>query len=603
MQVSDTHSEPRYWRLRWVVLVPLAVAYWASLPHAVQTLDSGDMVTSAWGLTVAHAPGYPLYVWIYHTLMTVIAVGTPFSRAAFITSLCMLGSIALLLRLCRDWLGVFAAAAMATLTVVWRYAVLPDVFALHLLLSSALIVVCFTMTGPARIYVGAAVFGLAAANHHSILFLAPLLVLVALEEPSRLKASLALATGATLAAVLYASLMLLDVDHVNSFGDLSSLRGLLWHFLRRDYGTFSLNFVGGTANPGAVARDLVATFGTPGLAATMLVIAGVLTAVRARAPVSRPWWALLACLVIYFATFVPRLNLGGEDGHATLIRERFFLLPLLMLTALAVTAPVLAGSRLWLRRVLAGVLAVVALVQAATADLYDLRRDVVVEEYARNLLKTAVSQRTPAIVMVDSDTKLFALRYVQATERGYDDVFIVPRASVFANRFLAKAKQRWPALSYDPELLRSKKSLDIFAQFFVPNMEHFSIIHVMPFTSSRGRTTFYPLGRVLEAGSGGAIAEVPFIDPTPPAYRADSADFVDTKAMFAEYAYYHLARGKAVLEQGNKDGARRAFLDGLARVPYCIPCLRNACQLEVEESERCSAALSKLEETEYDYFR
>jgi hypothetical protein len=300
--------------------------------------------------------------------------------------------------------------------------------------------------------------------------------------------------------------------------------------------------------------------------------------------------------------FVPSLQIAAEHPHPSLVPERFFLLPHVLMTALAVTAPI-PISRPWLRHGFAGVLLVLALVQLAMADTYGLRNDVVVEEYARNLLKTAVSQPTPAMVMIHTDTKLFSLRYVQATEAGYEDVFIVPRSTVFDNRFLAKAKKRWPALVYDPELLRREKSLDIFAQFFLPNMEHFSITYALPVSSSRHKTIFYPLGRVLAPGTGVEIAEVPFIDPTPPTYRADSPSFVDTKAMFSEYAVYHLARGKALLEHGDRDGAKRAFLDGLERVPFCIPCLRNACQLAVEEPERCQAALAKLEETEYDYFK
>ncbi|MEZ0310649.1 MAG: DUF2723 domain-containing protein [Myxococcota bacterium] len=590
----------RFLRYRWWLLLPLAAIYFASLPHAVQTLDSGELVTSAWGLTVPHAPGYPLYVWLYHALMKAVPVSTVFFRAALITAICALGAAAFLLRVCRRWLGVAAIAAMASLPAIWRYAVLPDVFGLNQVLAAALIALAFSPASKTRPFVAAAVFGLAAGNHHSIVFLAPLLLLIVWQEPNRLRGGAALLVGAAISVALYASLPLLDTEHVNSWGSVTSFRGVLHHFLRRDYGTFNLSTGGGVANIGAVTRDLVVTVGPFGLPALALLGLGAAKARPMREHQS--WWVLLGCLALYLFVFVPRMNLAGDDSNAVLLRERFFLLPILMLTALAVTASV-DTLRVSFQHGLLLATALLALVQCAIGDTYGLRRDVVVEEYMRNLLKTAVSQRTPAIVIVDSDTKFFGARYVQATEPGYDDVFILPRSMTFDRRLLERAKKRWPHLYYDEEKVRTRVKMDIYAQFLAPNMEAFSITHVMPFTSPRGKTTYYPVGRALTAGAGSVIADVPPLNPTPPVYRAGSSDYVDTKEIFAEYAVYYLARGKDLLAKGDKQGAHQAFMDGLARVPYCVPCLRGACELEVADPRLCDGAVGRLEHEGYDYFK
>ena len=590
----------RYFGYRWFVLVPLAAVYFASLPHTVQTLDSGELVTSAWGLTVPHAPGYPLYVWLYHASLKVLPVDTVFFRAALVTALCALGAAALLLKICRDWLGGAAIAAMASLPAIWRYAVLPDVFGLNQLLAAALIAVAFTPLGSARPFLGSALFGLGAANHHSIVFLLPLLGLIVLQEPDRRRCLAALVLGAAIAIALYASLPLLDVDHVNSWGDVGSARGVLYHFLRRDYGTFNLSSGGGAANIGAVARDLVFTVGPFGIAAVAMVGAGALSARPAREHAA--WWTLLGCLALYLLIFIPRMNLGGDDDNAVTVRERFFLLPTLMLTALAATTSTTA-VKVQVRQVLLALVSLLALIQVAAGDTYGLREDVVVEEYMRSLLKTAVTQRTPAIVIVDSDTKFFGARYVQATEPGFEDVFILPRSMTFDRRLLERGKKRWPRLYYDEEKVRTRVKMDIYAQFLAPNMDAFSITHVMPFSSPRGKTTYYPVGRGLEAGSGTFIADVPPVKPSPPVYRAESDDYVDTKEIFAEYAVYYLARGKDLLARGDKRAARQAFLDGLAVVPYCFPCLRNACELETDDPSRCDEAVKKLRSSEYDYFK
>lgn len=579
----------------------VAAVYWASLPHTVQTLDSGDLVTSAWGLTVPHAPGYPLYVWLYHAFMAVLPVDTVFFRATLLTSLCMAGAVLLALRLCTNWLGVSAVAAMATLPGIWRYAVLPDVFALHILLSAAVATVAFERPTPWRIPMMALAFGLGAANHHSIIFLLPLVVLVAIEDTHRVRAAAILLAGAALAVGLYASLMLLDVEHINSFGQLSHVRGLLNHILRRDYGTFKLAPYSGTASVASAMQNLAAAVGAYGVAALVVVVVGAVGAFRERAVTKRrAWWVLCACLLAYLAVFVPSLDLGSTYLDGGLVFERFMLFPVLLMTLLVATATLSALPQPWLRQGVTAVLGLIAVFELATGDTFGMRNDVVVEEYARNLLRTAVRQ-TPAILMVDSDTKIFASRYVQATEPGFEDVFITSRSMSFNWLLLQRAQKRWPALYYDKEATRSTENRDIYAQFFAPNMEHFAITHVMPFNSPRGKTTVYSLGRGLEGGSGYVIADDDRLTPTPPTYRAADGAYVDTKGVFAEYATYYIAKAKTLLAQGDRDGARYAYLAGLERVPYCIPCLRGACELD--PSQECNEALTTLERTEYDYFK
>ncbi|HSI03280.1 MAG TPA: DUF2723 domain-containing protein, partial [Myxococcota bacterium] len=184
-----------------------AVLYCVSLPSTVQTLDTGEVVAAAWKLTLAHPPGYPLFVWLQHAFMKLCPWGSVFHRAALGNALCALATMALLLRIARSWIAVALVAAVGTTSLVWRYAVLPDVFGLHLLLTMAL--VTLALDGPSRFRVwGAAIaFGLGAANHQSIIFLLPLLLVVALEEPSRARAGMALAAGCAITVGLYASLL------------------------------------------------------------------------------------------------------------------------------------------------------------------------------------------------------------------------------------------------------------------------------------------------------------------------------------------------------------------------------------------------------------
>jgi hypothetical protein len=86
MEEHDTH-EPRRWRLRWCLLAGFGVLYCACLPRTVQTLDTGELVAAAWKLTVAHPPGYPLFVWLQHGFMKLCPWGSVFHRAALANAL------------------------------------------------------------------------------------------------------------------------------------------------------------------------------------------------------------------------------------------------------------------------------------------------------------------------------------------------------------------------------------------------------------------------------------------------------------------------------------------------------------------------------------
>ncbi len=596
MQEQDTHL-PAYWRLRWLLLAVLAVLYGISLPHTVQNLDSGELVAAAWKLTVAHPPGYPLYVWLQHAFMKVVPWDSPFHRAALGNALCALGTVALLLRLSRSWVGVALVAVMSTTPLVWRYAVLPDVFGLHLLLVTALLAVACARRGPWTIWLAALIFGLGAANHPSIVFLLPVLLLVAWEEPSRARAAGALVAGALVTVALYASLLALDSASLDSWSTLEGAQDVIDHFLRKAYGTFRLSGHEVEVDALAIFAMFARSCGVFGAAALVLIIAGC--ALRRQALERwRVWWLMLVCLAGYIVVFFPRMNASAhalQDG----VRERFFLLPIVLLAALAARVVLPRGRLARLAPVLAGALGIVLAVQVATADNYGYAGDTVVEDYARNLLTLAKSTGKPAFVIVESDTQLFALYYVAAVDGGFEDVVPLGLGNIFLVDRLQKIKKRWPSFVYDVDAIFGGERREIFRSFIGPNIDDFSVISTIPVTSPHWRTTFYPLGRRIETGSGIAIASAPVVI-NPPVYKADDEGYVETKDLYADYAVYHLARGRALLAGGERDKAQQAFRQGLEIVPYCIPCLKNFCLLDENHDERCGW-LQSLEAHEYRY--
>ncbi|MEZ0310650.1 MAG: DUF2723 domain-containing protein [Myxococcota bacterium] len=577
-----------------------AVLYCVSLPSTVQTLDTGEVVAAAWKLTLAHPPGYPLFVWLQHAFMKLCPWGSVFHRAALGNALCALATMALLLRIARSWIAVALVAAVGTTSLVWRYAVLPDVFGLHLLLTMAL--VTFAFAGPSRLRVwGAAMaFGLGAANHQSIIFLLPLLLVVALEEPSRARAGIALAAGCAITVGLYASLLALDSASLSAWATLRGPADVVDHFLRRSYGTFQLSGYQTEADVSWVLGAFARACGPFGVAAVVVIVAGgAQYAGTWKERGQRTWWLALACLIAYIAAFFPRMNSGAHALHDG-VRERFFLFPMILLAALAVRVVVVSRRVPRAMTALAGTMTLLTVVQVATSDAYGLREDTVVEDYVRNLLDTAKSTGKPALVLVETDTQLFASYYLKAVESGYDDVTFFGMGNIFLVDRLEKMKARWPAFVYDVKEIFEGDRRGVFRSFIAPNLEAFAVLSVVPVTNPSWRTTFYPLGRRIEPGMGVAIADAPVVI-RPPVFRADNKEYVETKELFADYAVQHLARGKALLAQGDAEGAKGAFLGGLMRVPYCIPCLKNFCTLDGQHDERCGQALQDLQESEYHY--
>lgn len=596
MRDQDPHASP-VWRMRWLVLVGFAVLYGVCLPNTVQNLDSGELVASAWRLMVPHPPGYPLYVWLQHVLTRVFAWGSVYHRAALTSALCVLGVLALLLRGARSWLGVALVVVFGTIPVVWRYAVLPDVFGLHLLLSIGLVTLAFEPGGRYRVWLAGVVFGLGAANHQSIIFLLPLLLLIAWEEPSRPKAFAALVVGALITVGFYASILALDTGAIDSWGAIANVDDVIDHFLRRAYGTFRLSGYENEVNVLNIFRAFFVACGAFAPGALVLVVAGCAVHVRSLRTF-RAWWLTLACLVAYIATFFPRMNSGGHILHDG-VRERFFLLPIALLTALGVRVVLPPGRATRLVPAFAMVLALIAGVQVVTGDAYGYRTDTVVEDYARNLLNLAKSAGKPALLLVETDTHVFSLQYVAATEPGYEDVVAFGIGNIFLVDRLKKVQQRFPRFVYDVDTIFKDEKREVFRGFIDPNVDDFAVFTTMPMTSPNWRTTFYPLARRIERGTGVAIADAP-MTIRPPVHKADSADYVETKEMYADYAVQYLARGKALLAMGQREQAKQAFQDGLERVPYCLPCLKNWCVLDENRDARCGEPLQSLAR-EYHY--
>ncbi len=142
--------------------------------------DGGDLVSAAFSFGVAHPPGYPLYTFL-GWMLTKIPLYTIAWRVGLLSSIS--GAITLgmlftfLFRLTKNALStLIAVATLGFSYLFWLYTAVPEVFALHILISIFLFYLgwIYQETGRLKnLYACSFLFGLSLTHHHTILLLVP----------------------------------------------------------------------------------------------------------------------------------------------------------------------------------------------------------------------------------------------------------------------------------------------------------------------------------------------------------------------------------------------------------------------------------------------
>ena len=140
--------------------------------------DAGDLVTASYVRGIPHPPGYPLYTFMGWWL-TKIPVSTVAWRVSLLSSVPMAmvwGIFFLILRKLKIevWSCLITTFALGFSYLFWLYALVPEVFALHLFFSSVIfyLLLNYYQTGRLKfLYWSMFFFGLSLTHHHTILFL------------------------------------------------------------------------------------------------------------------------------------------------------------------------------------------------------------------------------------------------------------------------------------------------------------------------------------------------------------------------------------------------------------------------------------------------
>ncbi len=235
-----------------VVLAAEAVYLWTLAP-TVTSEDSGELITAAYTMGVAHPPGFPLWC-LLGKLFSCLPSGAPAWSLNFMSSLFGAATAGLLVLLGRSLhVGLLPSAAGALALAFsrhfWSQAVITEVYTLNTALLGGVILFLISWRATARaphLCAASVLFGLGLANHLMLMLIAsPALALYFLSHrrrlPSRPRTTAACVLLMLAGLSLYAYLPLAAAaDPPLNWGDPSTWDRFVRHVSRAQYRSLEL---------------------------------------------------------------------------------------------------------------------------------------------------------------------------------------------------------------------------------------------------------------------------------------------------------------------------------------------------------------------------
>ncbi|KAF7704376.1 hypothetical protein HF521_021448 [Silurus meridionalis] len=421
------------WTLTGATAACVLALYLPRVPRAVSGGDSGELITAACELGVAHPPGYPLFTILASLALLLLPAATP---AHAVNVLCaVLGALAsgaLCYTVCRI-AGPGPGAVLAEVVDEKKK------FAL----------------------LGALCCGLSLCNQHTLVVYVLIIIPWALLQ-------LYIYKGLCFSAIVSLSVCFLTgflpylylpiSSYLNkarwSWGDQTTLNGLLTHLLRAEYGTFSLAKSEGKVNLVKMLQvqcnHCVVDLSVPVLILSLLALLHALFNRRCRALV-----CLIAVMVsVYSVFFAWRANLDIENPLLLGVVERFWLQAdagVCVLAGVGLNLTVCMLERwLGLRSVWnVGGWLITAGLLSHTIHLNqrecDQSRNDVVERFARELI---FSFPESSLVLTKGDLPGNTLRYLHYCQGLRPDLSLIDQEMMTYSWYVPKLQQHLPGVKF-----------------------------------------------------------------------------------------------------------------------------------------------------------
>jgi hypothetical protein len=579
----------------------IAATYYALLPSTVQMGDTGELVAAALKLFVPHPPGYPLFVWIQHAFLTGFDFGSVFFRASLLNAVFSILALVLVWLSFKEkkYLALGFVGLLAFSRIFWRFSEVPDVFAFHGLFACAVLYLYFEDDGKSKwTALMPLIFSLGLAHHHTLVFLAPLVLDTLWRHRNEKKYYLSLGLGVIGFVGLYGSLVWMNPQSLYSWGNMSSAGDVIGHFLRRDYGTFQLLNSG---QESSLAKNWSRLASETFYAFYPLILAVIVFALlRMRFRWQRKDKFLCLSLVFYALIFFTLANVS-QTGFLVEVFDRFMILFQILLLFVLGRIIIQIKTTRFVEPVLSLILILVTASQFFLwRDANDFSQNTVVEDYVVNLLNQARTS-SPSVLLIGSDTRFFAARYAQTVLGVHPEVFVAsPKGLLFP--WFARKLTTASHLRFDEEKVSRVQRLDLQSDFILPNLQKFEFITPLVFTDTAlYQITILPLGRRITLGNGVAIDIEAYkslqVRSAGDVLKSNFKNYDVFRELLSDYSMSSMIQGLELKRQNRIPEAVAVFQQTLAKIPWCFPAATELCQLGA-----CHPTVQDLREKYFDYY-
>uniref|UniRef100_A0A3Q3IUL5 Transmembrane protein 260 n=1 Tax=Monopterus albus TaxID=43700 RepID=A0A3Q3IUL5_MONAL len=437
------------------------------------SVSTGELITTACELGVAHPPGYPLFTLLARLAMCLLPWLSPAHSVNLMSSL--LGAAAcgaLCMTVCRlagpGPGAVLAGGLFAVSRLSWQWSTVAEVFTLNNLFVGLL----FSLTASFHsaenalqrrkiAHWGALCCGFGLCNQHTLVLYVLVIIPWVLHQlfcHKELFLHGLTSLGVCFLAGFLPYTYLPISSYLNtarwSWGDQTTLSGLMTHLLRAEYGTFSLAKTESSVNLTTMLQAQM-DHCLADLSLPVLVLAGTGLFLSSWDRACRPVpWLLTAMMVVYSLFFAWRANLDISRPLLLGVVERFWLQSDAVLCVLAGLG--LSRTRAELERRLGhggvwkttGWLLTMALLAHMVHTNHrecDQSGNSVVERFGRELLASVPKD---SIILTRGDLPGNSLRYLYYCQGVRPDVRLVDQEMMTYSWYVAKLAQHLPGVHF-----------------------------------------------------------------------------------------------------------------------------------------------------------
>jgi tetratricopeptide (TPR) repeat protein len=539
------------------VFVAAFALYAHGAAPSVTAGDSGEFMTAAATLALAHAPSYPLYSILGRLFLAVVPFGAVGVRMNYFSAFASAATLMLTFLIGRR-VGASRLASLATAATIagvasfWMNSLVTEVFALNTFFA-ALLVYCLSRMDEGNgtwDILFCFVLGLGLGNHQVLVFAAPAFAVFLLNiAPSGFASN---RIGAYAAAALIGLSIYLFLPIRSSrqpplnWGQPVTVEKLYRTITRKDYGSLKLaigeapprDFESAERHVARFARQMEREAPWPIL---LLGLAGLALGLRRK----RAFYAALVTLFVVTGPFFSWLGNLPFNGQSDGIYGRFLILPMF-----ALLLGLIEIGRLPKLGATVTALAAVLLFTVNQPAAAEYRNGTLVLDYGRAMLRSMPTNG--ALFLDGGDDAFYSLALLHLVENQRPDIIMHDRGGlVFPNpygddfRSLDKKEKEARRLAVEQAAMRQRRLL-------YSTMD----LNAMPGTRLRQRGFLYEAGALNDSGIDWPLICLRFLYPLEPSdYR--------TRALACFFPYM---MGRQALDSGNLadglDWYRRAAVVG-----------------------------------------